>query len=310
MSGILIYSEKTRLTLELASAAQQIGAGHVYALVINNGPRVEELSAKGLQVLAVDNPDLFTADTANTASAVVQAAEILGIDTILLSSDRRGKELAGRVAAALNAGCLTDVKGFEVGSEPIAFVRNALGGATVATQIIKTPKRVIAISPSAFTPAAGTSGGSVQSIEINVPPPTVRLLDTRIKAEDNIDLQTAERLVIVGQGVEKHSHLAIVDQVAKLLKAEIGCSKPVATDKKWYPEERVIGLSGKICKPVLALILGVSGQVQFTVGIREAQVVVSINNDENAYMNKISDYVLIADLNEALPELARALDFS
>jgi len=81
----------------------------------------------------------------------------------------------------------------------------------------------------------------------------------------------------------------------------------VASDKKWFDEDRIIGLSGKICKPALALVLGVSGQVQFTVGVRDAQLIVSINKDENAFMNKLADYVLIADLHECLPELARIL---
>jgi electron transfer flavoprotein alpha subunit len=307
MAGTLIYSEKTNLALELASAAEQLAAAPIFALVINNGPAAEELSAKGLNVVKVNNPDLMPADTANTASALVQVAEQNGLDTIILSSDRRGKELAGRVAEAMNAGCLTDVKGLAVENGQTAFVRNALGGATVATQTIKTSQRVIAVSPRAFAPAEGVAGGSVKSVEINVPAATVRLVDTRSKAGDTVDLQAAERLVIVGQGVENQDDLTIVDQVAKALGAETGCSKPVATDKKWFPEERIIGLSGKICKPALALILGVSGQVQFTVGVREAQVIVSINNDENAFMNKIADYVLIADLHEALPELASAL---
>ena len=67
------------------------------------------------------------------------------------------------------------------------------------------------------------------------------------------------------------------------------------------------GLSGKICKPELAIILGVSGQVQFNVGIRDAKTIVSINNDEKAYMNQMADYVLIADLKEVLPELKKAI---
>lgn len=307
MTGILIYSENTGLALELATAAQQMDAGQICALVINNGQQAEELSAKGLAVYSINGPDLSAADTANVASAVVQVAEKNRLDTIVLSSDRRGKELAGRVAQAMDAGCLTDVKGLANENGQMAFVRNALGGATVAMQTIKTPQRVIAISPRAFAPAAGTAGGSIHAAEITVPAATVRLLDTHGKTGDTVDLQAAERLVVVGQGVEDHADLAIAEQVAQALKAEIGCSKPVASDKKWFAEDRIIGLSGKICKPALAVILGVSGQVQFTVGIREAQVVVSINNDENAFMNKIADYVLIADLHEALPELASAL---
>jgi electron transfer flavoprotein alpha subunit len=98
-----------------------------------------------------------------------------------------------------------------------------------------------------------------------------------------------------------------VEKIARSLGAVVACSKPVASDKKWLPEDRIVGLSGKICKPQLALVLGVSGQVQFTVGVREARVVASINIDENAYMNKISDYVLVADLRDVLPELVNAL---
>ncbi|WP_276662708.1 FAD-binding protein, partial [Syntrophomonas wolfei] len=88
---------------------------------------------------------------------------------------------------------------------------------------------------------------------------------------------------------------------------EIACSKPVASDKKWLGEERIVGLSGKICKPQLAIILGVSGQVQFTVGIRDAGTIISINNDEKALMNNMADYVMIADLKEVLPDLNKAL---
>jgi len=307
MAGTLIFSENPALMLELAAAAMEMDSGPVYALVINDGPQAEKLSGYGLSVLSVVEPGLSSVDTAGIAQAVAQAAAQKGLSLVLLSSDRRGKELAGRVAEAMQAGCLTDVKGFSLESGRLVFTRNSLGGATLATQLIKTPAQVIAISPRAFVPAAPTATGSIEAVSINAPASAVKLVETRSKGGDTVDLQAAERLVVVGQGVEDQSDLALVDQVAQALKAEIGCSKPVATDKKWYPEERIIGLSGKICKPALALILGVSGQVQFTVGVREAQVIVSVNNDENAFMNKIADYVLVADLKEALPELARQL---
>ncbi|MGB4303639.1 MAG: FAD-binding protein, partial [Syntrophomonadaceae bacterium] len=88
---------------------------------------------------------------------------------------------------------------------------------------------------------------------------------------------------------------------------EVACTKPVATDKKWLSEERIIGLSGKKCKPQLALLFGISGQVQFTVGIRDARVIASINTDENASMNQMADYILTADLKEVLAEMNKAL---
>jgi len=136
--------------------------------------------------------------------------------------------------------------------------------------------------------------------------PRVKLIETRSKAGEAVDIQAAEVLVVVGQGVEKDS-IAAAEKVAKALGGEIACSKPVATDKKWLPEERIIGLSGKKCKPQLAIILGVSGQVQFTVGIRDAGTIVSVNNDENAYMLQLSDYAMVADAMQVLDELTQAL---
>ena len=307
MAGTLIFSENPALVLELATAALEIACSPVYSLVINNHPQAEKLSAHGLKVLSVDEPGLSSVDTAVIAQTVVQAAGQKDLSIVLLASDRRGKELAGRVAEAMQAGCLTDVKGFSLDSGRLAFTRNSLGGATVATQAIKTPAQVIAISPRAFVPVAAAATGSIEAVNITAVTSAVKLVEIRGKGGDTIDLQAAERLVVVGQGVEDQSDLVLVEQVAGALKAEIGCSKPVATDKKWFPEERIIGLSGKICKPALALVLGVSGQVQFTVGVREAQVIVSVNNDENAFMNKIADYVLVADLKEVLPELALKL---
>lgn len=309
MGGILIYSDKSGIMLELATAAGQMKPENIKiaALTINNSQQAQELADLGLWVCSIHHPRLLIADTANLASALGQVAEKLEIDTFLLASDRRGKELAGRLAQALGAGCVTDVKGFNAENGELCFARNALGGATVAAVAVKTPRKVIAISPGAFKPATRPNQGSIQSVDIQLPPPSVKLLETKARAGDAVDIQASPRLVVVGQGVENQADLTPVHQVADALGAEIACSKPVASDRKWFAEDRIVGLSGKICKPELALILGVSGQVQFTVGIREARVIASINNDENAYMNKISDYVLVADIQAALPALAEAL---
>ena len=120
-----------------------------------------------------------------------------------------------------------------------------------------------------------------------------------------MDIGAAEILVIVGQGMEEED-LHWAESIAKSLGGEIACSKPVATDRKWFPEDRIVGLSGKICKPRLAIIMGVSGQVQFTVGIRDADTIMAVNKDENASILQMADYAMVADLKELLPELAKS----
>lgn len=310
MAGILVYSDKSALALELLSAAALAAQGNsrtVKAVSINHSEQAEELAARGADVLALDDAALTIADTAAVAEAIRQLAEQVDADIILLSSDRRGKELAGRLAQIWSAGCLTDIKGLKIEDDSLLCVRNVLGGATVATQQIIIAKQVIAISPRAFAAAGEQAGGKVNAATVESKPSALRLLEVRKKAGYQVDIEATDILVVVGQGVESQEDLPLIHAIAKALGAEVACSKPVASDKKWFGEERIVGLSGKICKPQLAIILGVSGQVQFTVGIREAATIVSINNDEKAFMNSMADYIMVSDIKDALPELAKQL---
>ncbi|MDD2621013.1 MAG: electron transfer flavoprotein subunit alpha/FixB family protein [Syntrophomonadaceae bacterium] len=311
MAGILIYSEKSNLTLELLTAAQQIAAQEkkdIKALTINDPDQTQQIVKRGIDCYQVENSELNMIDSAAAASALCEAAKKIDVDTILLSSDRRGKEVAGRLAQALNAGCLTDVKGFTVLDGRTACIRNALGGATIAAQAIKSAYRKIAVSPRAFVQTGEMSKGSLVKLELEARKSRIKLIASHSKSGETVDIEAAQTLVVVGQGLEDREDLPKAEKLAQVLGGEIACSKPVATDKKWFAEERIIGLSGKICKPELAIILGVSGQVQFTVGIRDAKTIVSINSDDNAGMNQMADYVLVGDIKEVLPELLAALE--
>lgn len=309
MAGILIYSDKNQLASELLTAARLIAKDtnmNVKALVLNNDAQAEELAGRGAEVYQINHPEIQMADTAALAAALQQATEKLDSSIILLSSNRRGKELAGRLAQKLAAGSLSDVSGLQVSDGKIQCTRNALGGATLATQQIDTEKAVIALAARSYEAAAPQEGGQVKELVIDGAAASVKLLETKSKTGDSADIQEAEILVVIGQGVEQ-SELPLAKNIAQKLGGEIACSKPIATDKKWLPEDRIVGLSGKKCKPQLAIILGVSGQVQFTVGIREASTIVAVNNDENAYMLQMADYAMVADAKQVLTELSKAL---
>jgi electron transfer flavoprotein alpha subunit len=238
--------------------------------------------------------------------ALQQAVEKLDASIVLLSSNRRGKELSGRIAQKIDAGCLSDVTSLQVKSGKVQCARNTLGGATITNQQIETDMQVIVIAPGSFEPAGPLDGGSLKEMAILLETSLIKVLETRSKVGDDVDIEAADVLVVVGQGVEQ-ADIVLAESIAKALGGEIACSKPVATDKKWLPEDRIVGLSGKKCKPQLAIIMGISGQVQFTVGIRDSQTIVAINNDENAYILQMADYTMVADLKEVLPELNKAL---
>lgn len=283
MATILIYSEKQSLLQELKTIADLI-AGSL-----------------GMEVKAATIADeAFLADTAAVAAALAPAAA--GAAIVLLASNRRGRELAGYLAQKLEAGCLTDINALDVEGGEVVAQRNALGGATVAKQMVSTSQKVFALTPRSYAPS---DVGAVETL--NAAAGVVRRQGVKPKSGDSVDIEAATVLVAVGQGLENQSDLAVVENIAKSLGGEVACSKPVATDRKWLSEERIIGLSGKKCKPELAIMMGISGQVQFTVGIRDAKTIVSINSEENAFMNQMSDYYLVADIKNVLGDLEKAL---
>lgn len=301
MAELIIYSHNTALSLELLTAAILTGQG-VIAICINNDKQAEALKEVGANVYKVVTSNNI-ADTNAVAEILKKAVIKFDAETLFLSSDRRGKELAGRLAQKLEAGCLTDVKAISMNGADMICERNAFGGATIATQSINTTIKVLAISPKVFKPAQPADGGNILDFSVEEIPSSIVLKEIINKNADDVDIADAEILIAVGCGVQKEENLKTVEAVAESLGALVGCSKPVATDWKWFKEERIIGLSGNICNPNVALILGVSGQVQFTVGVRAARIIISINIDENAPMNALADYYLVGDLNEVLPEL-------
>ena len=309
MAGIMIYSAKDDLALELLSAARTLAATtgqEIKALSVNNDAQAQKLLEAGADVYTINASDLVQADVVAMADSLAQAVQQVGADVVLLSSDRRGKELAGSLAQVLGSGCITDVLALQINDGRIECKRNALGGAAIATQYIEGDRQVMAIAPKAFTAASG-QGGSITEIQVSVKPSNIKVLEARAKNMDSVNIDEADVIIAVGQGLNSKEDLAIAEQLANKLGGQLACSKPVATDKKWLSEERVIGLSGKQCKPDLAILLGISGQVQFTVGIRDAKTIVAVNTDENAVINQMADYILTADLHEVIPELISLL---
>ncbi len=307
MKNILVYSDRPESAAELVSAGQLISGatgGALRALSVNAPDLSAFLAARGIDVLEISAEGDPVADAAQMAAALKEAADQSGSGIILLSSGRRGKEIAGRLAQEIGAGCLTDVGRLDIVAGRITGVRYALGGATEVFQSVATERQVLALRPGVFSPAPEGAPGTVQSLEVRLPVPRVRLRGVNPKAGDGADIEKAEVLVIVGQGLAEQGDLALAERIARGLGGEVACTKPVATDRRWLPEDRIVGLSGKTCRPSLALLLGVSGQVQFTVGIRDAVTIAAVNRDDQAPVASLSDYFLPADLKTVLPELA------
>jgi electron transfer flavoprotein alpha subunit len=310
MPGVLVYSENDMLANELISGARQLGFQPVLVAVL--GPGAAERAAGfipyGASTVYVKDPatpaDL---DAGATAAVIGEIIHRGGASTVFLGSTRRGKELAGRLAQKLGAGCITDAIAVRREGDCLVADRFALGGNTVATERVLTAIQVISVMPKVFeATAAGGQAGSVVDLPWEAAC-SVAVVERRVKNADAVNLEDAAVIVGVGKGLARREDLALIETLARALNAELGCTRTLAADYQWLPEDRLIGLSGKKCKPQLYVAVGISGQIQHTVGITGARTIVAINKDKDAAIFKIADYGLLGDLYNIVPELTKRL---
>ena len=108
-----------------------------------------------------------------------------------------------------------------------------------------------------------------------------------------------------GQGVRARDDLALAEELAHLLNGQVACSRPVSSERDWFPEW--LGLSGLKLSPDLCITLGISGSIQHMIGIRDSKVIVAVNTDENAGIFAQADYGVHADLYQFVPALIEAI---
>lgn len=314
MAEILVFSEKDTLAFELVSKGKEFGAAlnmEVTAALLGEGAaaRADEYFAYGAdKVYVAEHPALADFHAETFAEALYQIAQKNDAQVLLLASTKRGKELAPRVAQKLGAGCVTDGTAVEVQDGNLLASRYALGGNTVASEFIKTPHKVIAVMPKTFELGAKEARqGETVTADLDLKEPRTRIVERREKAGEAVNLEEAEVLVCIGRGLEKKEDLKIIEDLASALGAEIGCTKTLCSDYQWLSEDRLVGLSGKKTSPRLVISIGISGQIQYTVGILGARITVAINKDDQAPIFALSDYGIVGDLYEVVPGLIEQL---
>jgi electron transfer flavoprotein alpha subunit len=314
MSEILVYSYSDETAFELLSAsrvfAEQLGATASAALLgPDAGAKADDYFAYGAdKVYVSEHPALAFFYVGTYAEALKQIVESADIEFLLIGSSKRGKELAGRVAQKLNAGVITDANAVSVSDGNLQADRYSLGGNTIASQVVTTPKKVISVMPKTFE--LGTRQdrqGETVNVDLDLVEAPVKVVERREKAGEQVNLEEAEMLICVGRGVQAKEDLVMIEELARLLGAEIGCTKTPASDWQWFSEERMVGLSGKKCKPNLYVSIGISGQIQHTVGVVDSRIIVAINKDENAPIFAITDYGIVGDYAEVVPALNEKL---
>jgi Electron transfer flavoprotein, alpha subunit len=233
--------------------------------------------------------------------AIVEKVKERTPSLVLVEATKNGRLTAAAIATAMGTSVLTD--GTELKIEYGAVVSKCMvyGGAAFKTE--KATGTVVACVGSATFEADGTI--ATELITVKSCAAGVRLVETRQKETQTVNLAAAKVIVGVGRGFSKAENVHLAQELAAAVGGEVGCSRPVAEEEKWMPKELYIGVSGAMIKPDVYIGCGISGQIQHMVGINQSKVIVAVNKDKNAPIFKQCDYGIVGDLNTVLPALTK-----
>jgi len=255
---------------------------------------------------------IYSIDSQPFADRVVEVISNLNEqyrpEMILIGGTKPGKEVAARIAQRLGAGCVTDCIDLSIEGGHMAFKRLVLGGRFLAALRLLRKPQIATIPPGRFEKKAGkTARGEKIIIPFTPAGSKIQVMEIKKKAPQELNIEEADIIVSVGRGIKNKEDIGLIKSLADTLGGAVGCSRSIAADLKWLPEEHWVGLSGHRVKPRLYIAIGISGQVQHIAGIRDAKTIIAINNDPNAPIFKACDYGIVGDLYEIVPGLIEIL---
>lgn len=293
-------------TLNTVTAALQCGGGvHVLVAGANAGAAATAAAAiAGVsKVLHADDAGLGNALAENVAAQVLALAS--GYSHILFAATASGKNIAPRVAAKLDVGQISEVSKVD---SPDTFERPIYAGNAIATVQATDATKVITVRTTGFDPAATTGGSAAVEVASSVADSGKSKFEgNEIAKSERPELTAAKIIVSGGRALgssEKFNE--VMTPLADKLGAAIGASR-AAVDAGYAANDLQVGQTGKIVAPQLYIAAGISGAIQHLAGMKDSKVIVAINKDGDAPIFQISDYGLVADLFQAVPELVKQI---
>jgi electron transfer flavoprotein alpha subunit len=307
MPGIWIYSEDNGIARQLLTAGQQLKAAmdQPLGVITLDSKEQQKLIAAGADIVCVLQGENIWPESFAKAVADIIGKEQASV--LLVGGTLRGKDVAAKVAATLKAGLVTDALTVKYASNRIETTRLLYGGLAIKEEAVTMPA-LVTIPPRTYAePEAVDRQGEVRTIVVDNADARIAVSNVCPIVRQGADIATANKIVCVGRGLGKQEDLASVEKLAAVIGAEIACTRGISEDYHWLPNERYIGISGQKVKPQLYIGMGISGQVQHVVGIRDSKIIVAIDTNEKAPIFAAADYGIVGDLYEVLPLLTEAL---
>lgn len=312
MSAIVVFIDQVNAPGKLLSLHHQLltlarGAGEPVAVVA--GPVSTELAAElgayGVtRVLHSEQSELGEFLVAPKADLVAQAAAAVSAGTVLVDNGAQGKEIAARVAVALNAGVITDAVSLTNDAGTLVAHKSVLAGSYTVQASVTSAIAVISVKSHSVeaVPAAQASIPAVELVDVAFAPASLgaRVVKrTPRVASGRPELEDARIIVAGGRGVD--GDFSPVEELADVLGAAVGASR-AATDAGWISHASQVGQTGKKVSPQLYISVGISGAIQQKAGMQTSKLIVAVNKDSDSPIFEIADFGIVGDLFKVLPQ--------
>ena len=294
-------------TSKALTAAKAIGADVHILVAGHNCKPVADTAAKldGVKkVLLADAPAYEHMLAEPTAALIVALAG--PYETIMAAATTTGKNIMPRVAALLDVMQISEVTKI---TAPDTFERPIYAGNAIQTVRAHDAKKVLTVRTAAFQ-ATGEGGAAapVEPVAATADPGISGFVGEELSKSERPELTSAKIIISGGRAMQNRENFTkYIEPVADKLGAAMGASR-AAVDAGYAPNDWQVGQTGKVVAPDLYIAVGISGAIQHLAGMKDSKVIVAINKDEEAPIFQVADYGLVADLYQALPELAQELE--
>ncbi|MBR3626697.1 MAG: electron transfer flavoprotein subunit alpha/FixB family protein [Bacteroidaceae bacterium] len=273
------------------------------------------------KLFVFDAPELFPYTSAPHTDILVNLFKQEKPQIALMGATVIGRDLGPRVSSSLTSGLTADCTQLEIGDHKdvktgteyqnlLYQIRPAFGGNIVATIVNPDHRPQMATVRSGVMQKAlydGSSRGEVVYPEVSqyVSPEAfvVHVLEHRVEAAKH-NLKGAKIVVAGGYGMGSKEGFDMLFELAKVLHGEVGASR-AAVDAGFCDHDRQIGQTGVTVHPKVYIACGISGQIQHIAGMQDSDIIISVNNDPEAPINKIADYVICGTVEEVVPKLIK-----
>jgi electron transfer flavoprotein alpha subunit len=318
MANVLVVAEHqggnlrsaTLPTINFGKQAADLLGGELHVVVLGHGidAIVEDVANYGAdKVHYADDASLEEYLAETFAPVIAQVAESVDAEIVAAASSAQGTDFLPRVAAALDAGMVTNAIDVWDEGGTLQFKRPMLSGSVLEIVEVATPRKVAGVRTTDFDDApAADSASPIEKVDVSADAGGAEFVELELVKSERPELTDADVVISGGRGLKSAEAFEMLEELADLFGGAVGASR-AAVDSGYAPTDWQIGQTGKVVAPNLYVAIAISGAIQHLSGMKGSKTIVAINKDPEAPIFQVADYGIVDDAFKVVPELTEKL---